>query len=344
MSKKTSFAKPRSEKSKSGVKTATRSIVNRANLRLETIKELPELRDFIRKHSEEEFDQLLANIYSEGVRDPIVYFELDGEPVLLDGHHRKRAVLQIRKELGDNPDYKLEKIELEGLEEAKDWMINNQLGRRNLTKSEISFLRGLQYNREKSKREDNLKQGDSPKYQNDTSGESGDTAKRLAKQHGVGVATIKRDSQFAEGLEKIGEKNPELKTEILSGKSNVKKGEVQAFAKAKEIPTEITPETVKAVAKPKPMEAQDHQADKEVIDNNGKTSEPVIPGQTNIDGEVEISEEFDRIKAVARKMRKKLERIENYPVVVLDDLYDLNNDLKEMKEIILPTPTQNTQP
>jgi hypothetical protein len=37
------------------------------------------------------------------------------------------------------------------MDETIDWIINNQLGRRNVTEIQKSYLRGLQYEREKKK-------------------------------------------------------------------------------------------------------------------------------------------------------------------------------------------------
>ena len=57
-------------------------------------------------------------------------------------------------------------------------------------------------------------------------------AKRLAKEHGVGEATIRRDAGFAAGVDKIErEEGPAAKAEILSGKSTRTKQEVIAKAK-----------------------------------------------------------------------------------------------------------------
>ena len=79
-------------------------------------------------------------------------------------------------------------------------MIDNQLGSRNLTREQMSYLRGERYNREKRNREDNLKQN-VPKGQNVPS----DTAERLASERKVTSKTIKRDGRFAAQLDELAE-------------------------------------------------------------------------------------------------------------------------------------------
>jgi hypothetical protein len=76
-------------------------------------------------------------------------------------------------------------------------MIATQLGRRNLTPGQKSYLRGKRYNLEK--RQDgghgDQKSGD----QNDLP----TTAQRLGEEYGVGEATIKRDAAFANAVDTL---------------------------------------------------------------------------------------------------------------------------------------------
>ena len=109
-------------------------------------------------------------------------------------------------------------------------MINLQLGRRNLTKEQTSYLRGMQYNREKKSIQGTLKKGNSPLVQNEQTGE---TADRLSEQHKVSKMTIRRDADYARGIEMIGESKPVLKQEILSGVSKMKKSDIQAVGSGK---------------------------------------------------------------------------------------------------------------
>jgi hypothetical protein len=65
-------------------------------------------------------------------------------------------------------------LSFDSQKDAKDYMINLQLGRRNLSQNQISYFRGLRYNNEKVDKFDNL-QTNSLKCQNDPSRDEGQT-------------------------------------------------------------------------------------------------------------------------------------------------------------------------
>ncbi|MCA4896305.1 MAG: hypothetical protein ING84_15000 [Cytophagales bacterium] len=106
-------------------------------------------------------------------------------------------------------------------------MVENQMGRRNLTPDQLSYYRGLKYLSLKKKRggyDSVLSKG-----QNDFS-----TSEFLAAQFNVSESTVKRDAKFAEGLNMIGLSNPKLKLNILTGKATVKKADIQALTNARD--------------------------------------------------------------------------------------------------------------
>jgi hypothetical protein len=95
--------------------------------------------------NEEEAAQLEANLLADGCRDPLVVWPRDDALVLLDGHHRY-AICE-RHGLA----YTVHEQAFESQEEALNWMIALQLGRRNLTPEQKSYLRGKRYNLEKKR-------------------------------------------------------------------------------------------------------------------------------------------------------------------------------------------------
>ena len=111
-------------------------------------------------------------------------------------------------------------------------MIDNQMGRRNLTPDQLSYYRGLKYLALKKKKGGyaNVKS----KGHIETS-----TSEVVAKFFHVSESTIKRDAKFAEGINIVGRTNPKLKTKILTAETKVKKGDVQALSDAKN-PDRIT--------------------------------------------------------------------------------------------------------
>ncbi len=236
----------------------------------QTIIVIDELRDLIPPLQTEERQQLRDNIAEQGIREPILLWKEGEKHIIIDGHNR----YSIAQELSLT-DFPVKVVEgLKDLTEVKDWMILNQLGRRNLTPMQASFLRGQLYNATKKDRTQNLNRGEatpkdqidtsenqakgsaenSTKDQIDTSGKT--TSKRIADDLGVGEATIKRDGKFAQGLEKIGLVSPEVKKQILSGEAKVRKADIEELASAEESnliiekATDIKREALKMKAKP----------------------------------------------------------------------------------------------
>ncbi len=177
------------------------------------------LKNFIPALSKEEYQQLEKNLLEEGCRDPLVVWEAGSELVLVDGFNRYKICTQHRIP------FQVEKRQFKDEEEAKDYMINNQLGRRNLHPDQLSYFRGLKY--ERMKKQNRGYDQILSKGQNDLS-----TADRLAQEFRVSEKTIKRDAAYSRGIELVGQSNPELKQSILSGEAKVKKSDIQELAKA----------------------------------------------------------------------------------------------------------------
>lgn len=87
-----------------------------------------EMRALIPPLSEEEFEQLEKNIIAEGIRDPLVTWpQPDGREMLIDGHNRYDISLRH-----NGIPFKVVRKEFADMDEAKVWVIHNQLGRRNI--------------------------------------------------------------------------------------------------------------------------------------------------------------------------------------------------------------------
>jgi hypothetical protein len=178
-----------------------------------------EIKDFIIPLNDEELYQLEQNILKEGCREPLIVWGKNDQQILVDGHNRYRIC-----QAHDIP-FKIKKMNFKDLDEVKVWMVENQMGRRNLSADQMSYYRGLKYVSLKKKKGgyENVKS----KGQNDTS-----TSELLADQFNVSESTVKRDAKFAEGLNIIGRTNPKLKMKILTGEAKVKKNDVQILSSA----------------------------------------------------------------------------------------------------------------
>lgn len=121
----------------------------------------------------DELAQLEANIIADGCRDPLVVWR----GTLLDGHNR----LAICEHHG--LPYQTVAIDLPDRAAALDWILANQLGRRNLTRDQFTVLLGRRYAAQKT-----VGHGARTGYQNDTQR----TRDRIAQEHGVSSATVSR--------------------------------------------------------------------------------------------------------------------------------------------------------
>jgi ParB-like chromosome segregation protein Spo0J len=226
---------------KSAISVKTQQTLNNSYISTEQIKQkiviLDELLNFITPLAEEEFKQLEYNIQANGCKDSILLWgttqnQINGNDptidspayVLIDGHNRYKICTK------HGIPFNIQVMSFESIKIVKDYMIDLQLGRRNLSPQQASYFRGIRYNLEKEEKGkyDRVEH----KSQNDTyaleANKNVSTSEKLAKQFNVSRATIMRDAEFAKGLESL---NPDVKNEILSGKIKIDKTNIQKLAK-----------------------------------------------------------------------------------------------------------------
>jgi hypothetical protein len=168
--------------------------------------------------TKEERDLLRDNIAGdEEVFDPLVYWHDGKKNVVLDGMHRWEMLK------GWDIAYKTTLVKLANYEEAELWILNHQLGRRNLLKpAAIRKIRGELYNRLKRQDEGH---GDQ-KSARQIGGPIGDTANKLAEKAGVSPRTIERDGArvaavetLTEPAQRIAEKATDAEVKLLTNLS-----------------------------------------------------------------------------------------------------------------------------
>ena len=108
---------------------------------------LKELEVLIPPLTSEEFKQLERNILEEGIRDPLVTWN----GILVDGHNRYRIATEY------DIDFVTVEKEFADMNAVKEWMINNQFGRRNLNNYQRSVLALQLEDVFKAKAKENLK-------------------------------------------------------------------------------------------------------------------------------------------------------------------------------------------
>ncbi|BDD00724.1 ParB/RepB/Spo0J family partition protein [Persicobacter psychrovividus] len=183
----------------------------------------PDFEAYIQKPTPEEQQRLKESIQAEGVRDPLVVWLHEGEKILLDGHNR----LGIIKALDLDRFPTVEK-HFSNVDEAKEWMLINQLGRRNLNSKQMKYYRGLLYNRMKNEN-GGIRRGAN------FSGKNLPTEKRvseyIAQEHGVSEKTVRNDALYQIGLDKLEAQEAGAKEAILLGFRKLSDAKVIAFAK-----------------------------------------------------------------------------------------------------------------
>ena len=203
-----------------------------------------EFKKLIPALSVEEFNQLEQNCLAEGIREKIITWN----GFIIDGHNRFEIATRW------NLEYESESKRFKDENEVKEWMINNQLGRRNLTNEQKSYLIGKRYENEKQKQgtRNDLTLGQNVPMLS--------TAKKIAEEVGVSDKQVKRNEQFAQGVDKM---SNELKQQVLQGKSDVNKLDIQLISKAE--PTFIANTDKEIIEKAKEIKEQKAEAYKQKI-------------------------------------------------------------------------------
>jgi hypothetical protein len=230
----------------------------------------PELKKHIPPLKPDEYQALEQSIINEGCRDDIIIWynkadepekkycqncchdvisklsngsyqccECDAtislaKPTLVDGHNRFEICQR------HDIEFKTKILEFDNIEDVKDWIDENQLGRRNLTDDQRRLIIGRRYNREK-------KQGVRTDLTSGQNVQKLTTAKKLAKENKVDEKTVRRCGQLATRFEKMKVKQPELAKEIFEGDKTFKEIKQEEKSKQLEKKKEIYIEEAKAV-------------------------------------------------------------------------------------------------
>ena len=205
----------------------------------------PEFEKLIPALTDEEFNQLRENIIE---KDEVINPILTWQGVIVDGHNRWKIIQ-------DNPGIPYKTYEMIFLDryEAKDWIIKNQIGRRNLNQEQKLRLIGqMQENRKhKESFKGNQYTVKIGEVQNEPDRKPKSTAAKIAEEVGVSESTVKRAEKFSKGIDVLQEVAPEAADKILKGGSGITKAEVMSVPKMEQRERE---EFVERVINPQPKE------------------------------------------------------------------------------------------
>lgn len=202
--------------------------------------------------ADEEFAQLEENCIREGIRDPLVVWSApEGDDILIDGHNRWKISAKhggIR--------FEIKRMEFDSRDDVKAWIIQNQLGRRNLNTYNRSLLalelKPLIAERAKKRQDLGLK-----------SDEGARTDETLGKIANVGKDTIRK----VETIERDG--SDYIKEKVRSGDITINKAYLVTKGIEDKSPAKLKKEFMDQVrqeheefAKSKTVSLSDAKADK----------------------------------------------------------------------------------
>lgn len=181
-----------------------------------------QFKSHIRPLRSEEREKLEASILADGCRDALIVWQ--AENILLDGHNRYEICTQ--HDMG----YRIDYLDFECREDALDWLIDNQLGRRNLTKDETDYYIGKKYNR--------LKKTITNPYGKNQHSEVGaksllqpKTADKLAQETNLSHQTVKNHAKYANSVDTLADVlGDEIRENILSNDLRLSRKDVQELA------------------------------------------------------------------------------------------------------------------
>ena len=224
------------------------------------IKIDPEFRDLIPPLSDDELDNLHKSISLDGLLSPLIVWKQEG--ILLDGHNRYAFCKKC------DYDFQVTEIKLPHRDAAIDWIILNQLGRRNVSPDTAAKLRGMLYICRK-------KEHGGDRKNEESSGQSGHliderkTRDVVAKETGVSARTIARDAAYAEACDKLGITT----AAIASGGEKRSRKEIIATAR----PDKAKPKKTKAPEPaPEPITDDDDDVQCLVVDATGESPWPIM--------------------------------------------------------------------
>ena len=316
--------------------------MNDSAVSIEMLKDIlvdPDFESVCPPLTEDEFSLLEQNILSDGeVTSPLIVWDNK----LIDGHHRRQIILK-HPELP----FQIKEVAFNNKYEAIAWICKNQAGRRNLTSEQMSYLIGKRYEAEKQSwgASDGFRgngNDQSVSYQNDNLLRIEKTNERIAKEYGIGSASVNRAELYAKGVDAAEVACPGVKQELLSGSFKPTRKEVSALSKlpAEEVPDKLSEyRRAQAEREEKRRQAQDEkrrraeeakEAGKQFTSISELSANMAEPKRRN-----DVSNVIGIISDAALEMKDTCEtHIAEFPQLMEEDKPLLLQALKDLKEYL----------
>lgn len=275
----------------------------------------PEFRDKIPPLTEDEFKQLEQNILADGeIYEPIIVWN----GTIVDGHNRYK-IAQKHPEIP----FKTREMNFPDKWAAFDWMYAKQLGRRNLSDENRTYIIGKMYEARKLTHGGDRKSNS--QIANLNSKRTPRTDEILAAEIGVNHSTVIRSEKFSKGIDAIREMSPDAADKILRGGTGVKKGDVQQFTtmsdeEQKEFVSTVSSGTVKEQKKKSSGGNKQNRA-------IAKAVEAAVDGLLNgTDATITIDDVVESVESSLASCARSIQQI------ISAHGYDPNGEYKELFE------------
>lgn len=144
----------------------------------------PKFKTLLRPLSQDERQRLEWSILKEGILDPIKYWVKDGKNYIIDGHNRHEIYQKFTDDLSNG--YQATELKFNSEDEVLEWILENQLRRRNLNQNERTLYLGQLFEMRKKRRGGLAKDA-----------EGGSTADQIAGEQDVSARTVTRAAEVA---------------------------------------------------------------------------------------------------------------------------------------------------
>lgn len=270
-----------------------------------------EFKELIPAQQEEEHKSLDESIRKNGFDPAYPLIVWDG--ILIDGHNRYELCLKNGVEFNT-----IEKT-FSNREEAYNWIIENQLSRRNITKEQKLFLIGKRYTNEK--KTEGAPIGNSNQLGKNYPVVEKRTSEKIAEQNKVSEKTVRNAANFSKAVEEVSKNSGVASQEILSRTIKASQKDIQTLAQAN---PEKQKEVVNRVKEHKAASIK--QAMQQVKEEEMK-SKPALPTNTKYNV-IYADPPWNIGSFVLDKWDSPLE--DKYPTMSLDELKRL--DLYSLKD------------
>lgn len=286
----------------------------------------------------DEFELLEQQILRDGCQDALKVWDKDGKQILLDGHNRLKICRKHKLP------YDTSTIEIDSIDEAIIWIVDNQKGRRNVATSEQrDYISGKRRaalkNINRARDESGVFKSCAPSTENMVVDNSrrGQVILQQARDEGVSHFKIEQNEKFAKGVDAVREVSPYLAEKILKpdpAAPKLTKGAVAALPKLKEANPNKFIETVEELAGA--LETKDKKVIEATVRDHGLHS--------NAQKEAAALAKFQAFnKVVDQKTAEAHARIDrimgNFDTCLMPNVSEMwCNDCKWGFDIFLPAP------